>query len=157
MGAPDWSRRRSTPGGIDLRKRKFAFASQKFRLRRRCRSYFLVHFSFPISKFPRRRRPFLNFHTALLMIATGAHTQTKSTSGKKFAFASRNVSPSATVLSRSARRPQIRCSIRAKHIAPGIDRSPHYTFPTLPFPSRSWLSSCAEPQLLVGGGWSQTF
>ena len=62
MGAPDWSRRRSTPGGIDLRKRKFAFASQKFRLRRRCRSYFLVHFSFPISKFPRRRRPFLNFH-----------------------------------------------------------------------------------------------
>jgi len=85
-------------GGIDLRKRKFAFASQKFRLRRRCRSYFLVHFSFPISKFPRRRRPFLNFHTALLMIATGAHTQTKSTSGKKFAFASRKFSPSATVL-----------------------------------------------------------
>ena len=57
-----------------------------------------VHCSFPISKFPRRRRPFLNFHTALLMIATGAHTQTKSTSGKKFAFASRKFSPSATVL-----------------------------------------------------------
>ena len=32
------------------------------------------------------------------MIATGAHTQTKSTSGKKFAFASRKFSPSATVL-----------------------------------------------------------
>ena len=61
-------------------------------------SFFLVHCSFPISKFPRRRRPFLNFHTALLMIATGAHTQTKSTSRKKFAFASRKFSPSATVL-----------------------------------------------------------
>ena len=91
---------------------------KNFRLRRRCRSYFLVycsfpiskfprrrrpflnfylppcwwsqkarvHCSFPISKFPRRRRPFLNFHTALLMIATGAHTQTKSTSGKKICF-----------------------------------------------------------------------
>ena len=103
---------------------------KNFRLRRRWRSYFLVycsfpiskfprrrrpflnfylppcwwsqkarvHCSFPISKFPRRRRPFLNFHTALLIIATGAHTQTKSTSGKKFAFASRKFSPSATVL-----------------------------------------------------------
>ena len=91
---------------------------KNFHLRRRCRSYFLVyccfpiskfprrrrpflnfylppcwwsqkarvHCSFPISKFPRRRRPFLNFHTALLMIATGAHTQTKSTSGKKNCF-----------------------------------------------------------------------
>ena len=91
---------------------------KNFRLRRRCRSYFLVYCSFPISKFPRRRRPFLNFylppcwwsqkarvncsfpiskfprrrrpflnfHTALLMIATGAHTQTKSTSGKKICF-----------------------------------------------------------------------
>jgi len=58
---------------------------------------------------------------------------------------------------RSARRPQIRCSIRAKHIAPGIDRSPHCTIPTLPFPSRCYICSCAEPQLLVGGGWSQTF
>ena len=45
-----------------------------------------VNCSFPISKFPRRRRSFLNFHTALLMIATGAHTQTKSTSGKKNCF-----------------------------------------------------------------------
>ena len=103
---------------------------KNFRLRRRCRSYFLVycsfpiskfprrrrpflnfylppcwwsqkarvHCSFPISKFPRRRRPFLNFHTALLMIATGAHTQTKSTSGKQFASASRKFSLSATVL-----------------------------------------------------------
>ncbi len=91
---------------------------KNFRLRRRWRSYFLVycsfpiskfprrrrpflnfylppcwwsqkarvHCSFPISKFPRRRRPFLNFHTALLIIATGAHTQTKSTSGKKICF-----------------------------------------------------------------------
>ena len=91
---------------------------KNFRLRRRCRSYFLVYCCFPISKFPRRRRPFLNFylppcwwsqkarvncsfpiskfprrrrsflnfHTALLMIATGAHTQTKSTSGKKICF-----------------------------------------------------------------------
>jgi hypothetical protein len=41
-------------------------------------SFFLVHCSFPISKFPRRRRQFVNFHTALLMIATGAHTQAKS-------------------------------------------------------------------------------
>jgi len=60
---------------------------------------FLVHFSFPISKFPRRRRPFLNFHTALLMIATQARTHKRNRPPeKKFAFslfASRKFSPSA--------------------------------------------------------------
>jgi hypothetical protein len=37
--------------------------------------------------------------TALLVVATGAHTQPKATPGKKFAFASRKYSPSATVYS----------------------------------------------------------
>jgi hypothetical protein len=87
MGAPDWSRRRSTPGGIDLRKRKFAFASQKFRLRRRCRSYFLVHFSFPIFKISSQAQAVSQFpFTALLVVATGAHTQPKATPGKKVCF-----------------------------------------------------------------------
>jgi hypothetical protein len=64
--------------------KKFAFASRKFSPSATVKAR--VNCSFPISKFPRRRRPFLNFHTALLMIATGAHTQTKSTSGKKICF-----------------------------------------------------------------------
>ena len=73
---------------------------ENIRLRRRCipRSYFLVHCSFPISKKKKLFFSTLFFSDFKSSIVSGAHTQTKSTSGKTFSFASRKFSPSATVL-----------------------------------------------------------